>query len=102
MGVALAEEQRDEQAIRFYELISSLRFVPSTPTLFHAGTSRPQLSSCYLTTIDDDLTSIFKSLSDNAQLSKWSGGLGNDWSNIRATGATIHSTGVESQGWCRF
>ena len=102
MGVALAEEQRDEQAIRFYELISSLRFVPSTPTLFHAGTSRPQLSSCYLTTIDDDLTSIFKSLSDNAQLSKWSGGLGNDWSNIRATGATIHSTGVESQGVVPF
>ena len=102
MGVALAEEQRDEQAIRFYELISSLRFVPSTPTLFHAGTSRPQLSSCYLTTIDDDLTSIFKALSDNAQLSKWSGGLGNDWSNIRATGATIHSTGVESQGVVPF
>ena len=102
MGVALAEEQREEQAIRFYELISSLRFVPSTPTLFHAGTRRPQLSSCYLTTIDDDLTSIFKALSDNAQLSKWSGGLGNDWSNIRATGATIHSTGVESQGVVPF
>ena len=102
MGVALAEERRDEQAIRFYELISSLRFVPSTPTLFHAGTSRPQLSSCYLTTIGDDLTSIFKAFSDNAQLSKWSGGLGNDWSNIRATGATIHSTGVESQGVVPF
>ena len=102
MGVALAEEQRDAQAVRFYELISSLRFVPSTPTLFHAGTRRPQLSSCYLTTIDDDLTSIFKALSDNAQLSKWSGGLGNDWSNIRATGATIHSTGVESQGVVPF
>jgi ribonucleoside-diphosphate reductase alpha chain len=102
MGVAVAEEQREEQAVRFYELISSLRFVPSTPTLFHAGTSRPQLSSCYLTTIDDDLSSIFKALSDNAQLSKWSGGLGNDWSNIRATGATIHSTGVESQGVVPF
>ena len=102
MGVALAEEQPDEQAIRFYELMSSLRFVASTPTLFHAGTSRPQLSSCYLTTIEDDLTSIFKALGDNAQLSKWSGGLGNDWSNIRATGAAIHSTGVESQGVVPF
>ena len=102
MGVALPEEQREEQAIRFYELISTLRFVPSTPTLFHAGTNHPQLSSCYLTTIDDDLGSIFKALSDNAQLSKWSGGLGNDWSNIRATGATIHSTGVESQGVVPF
>ena len=102
MGVALAEEQPDDQAIRFYELMSSLRFVASTPTLFHAGTRHPQLSSCYLTTIDDDLTSIFKALSDNAQLSKWSGGLGNDWSNIRATGATIHSTGVESQGVVPF
>ena len=102
MGLALAEEQPDEQAIRFYELMSSLRFVASTPTLFHAGTRHPQLSSCYLTTIDDDLNSIFKALSDNAQLSKWSGGLGNDWSNIRATGAAIRSTGVESQGVVPF
>ena len=102
MGLAIPEEAREEQAIRFYDLISRLRFVPSTPTLFHAGTAHPQLSSCYLTTIDDDLNSIFKALSDNAQLSKWSGGLGNDWSNIRATGATIHSTGVESQGVVPF
>ena len=102
MGLALAEERPDEQAIRFYELMSSLRFVASTPTLFHAGTRHPQLSSCYLTTIDDDLNSIFKALSDNAQLSKWSGGLGNDWSNIRATGAAIRSTGVESQGVVPF
>jgi ribonucleoside-diphosphate reductase alpha chain len=102
MGIALPEQDREAQAIRFYELISDLRFVPSTPTLFHAGTNHPQLSSCYLTTIDDDLTSIFKSLSDNAQLSKWSGGLGNDWSNIRATGAAIRSTGVESQGVVPF
>ena len=102
MGLALPESDREAQAIRFYELISSLRFVPSTPTLFHAATNHPQLSSCYLTTIDDDLGSIFKALADNAQLSKWSGGLGNDWSNIRATGATIHSTGVESQGVVPF
>ena len=102
MGIALPEDDREAQAIRFYELISSLRFVPSTPTLFHAGTNHPQLSSCYLTTVGDDLGSIFKAFSDNAQLSKWSGGLGNDWSNIRATGAAIRSTGVESQGVVPF
>ena len=102
MGIALPESDREAQAIRFYELISSLRFVPSTPTLFHAGTNHPQLSSCYLTTVGDDLGSIFKAFSDNAQLSKWSGGLGNDWSNIRATGAAIRSTGVESQGVVPF
>ena len=102
MGIALPEDDREAQAVRFYELISSLRFVPSTPTLFHAGTSHPQLSSCYLTTVGDDLGSIFKAFSDNAQLSKWSGGLGNDWSNIRATGAAIRSTGVESQGVVPF
>ena len=102
MGMALPEQDREAQAIRFYELISSLRFVPSTPTLFHAGTNHPQLSSCYLTTVGDDLGSIFKAFSDNAQLSKWSGGLGNDWSNIRATGAAIRSTGVESQGVVPF
>ncbi len=102
MGIALPEQDREAQAIRFYELISSLRFVPSTPTLFHAGTNHPQLSSCYLTTVGDDLGSIFKAFSDNAQLSKWSGGLGNDWSNIRATGAAIRSTGVESQGVVPF
>ena len=102
MGIALPEQDREAQAIRFYELIASLRFVPSTPTLFHAGTNHPQLSSCYLTTVGDDLGSIFKAFSDNAQLSKWSGGLGNDWSNIRATGAAIRSTGVESQGVVPF
>ena len=102
MGIARPEQDREAQAIRFYELISSLRFVPSTPTLFHAGTNHPQLSSCYLTTVGDDLGSIFKAFSDNAQLSKWSGGLGNDWSNIRATGAAIRSTGVESQGVVPF
>jgi ribonucleoside-diphosphate reductase alpha chain len=104
MGLALNETrgQRDETAIRFYELISSLRFVPSTPTLFHAGTSHPQLSSCYLTTVMDSLDHIFKSLSDNAQLSKWSGGLGNDWTNLRGTGSRIKGTGVDSQGVIPF
>ena len=82
--------------------MSRLLYVPSTPTLFHAGTPHPQLSSCYLTTVRDDLGHIFKALGDNAQLSKWSGGLGNDWTNIRATGARIASTNVESQGVVPF
>ncbi|MFQ5527341.1 MAG: ribonucleoside-diphosphate reductase subunit alpha [Thermoanaerobaculia bacterium] len=102
MGLAVEEEDRNERALEFYDLMSGLYYVPSTPTLFHSGTARPQLSSCYLTTIKDDLDHIFKSLGQNAQLSKWSGGLGNDWSNIRATGAQINSTKVESQGVVPF
>jgi ribonucleoside-diphosphate reductase alpha chain len=102
MGLALEEDDREARALEFYDLVSQLRFIPSTPTLFHAGTRRPQLSSCYLTTIDDDLTHIFKSLGDNAQLSKWSGGIGNDWSNIRGTGSPIQSTHVDSQGVIPF
>jgi ribonucleoside-diphosphate reductase alpha chain len=102
MGLAIAEDNCNERALEFYELMSQLNYVPSTPTLFHSGTARPQLSSCYLTTISDDLEHIFKSLGQNAQLSKWSGGLGNDWSSIRGTGARIHSTNVESQGVIPF
>ena len=102
MGLALQEDDRDERAVSFYRVISTLRFVPSTPTLFHSGTTHPQLSSCFLTTVEDDLEHIFKSLADNAQLSKWSGGLGNDWSSIRGTGAHIRSTNVESQGVIPF
>jgi ribonucleoside-diphosphate reductase alpha chain len=104
MGLALNETRglREDTAIKFYELISTMRFVPSTPTLFHAGTSHPQLSSCYLTTVMDSLDHIFKCLADNAQLSKWSGGLGNDWTNLRGTGARIKGTGVESQGIIPF
>jgi len=102
MGVALEEADRDARAIEFYSLMSELRYVPSTPTLFHAGTHRPQLSSCYLTMVEDDLGHIFKCLGDNSQLSKWSGGIGNDWSNIRGTGAPIQSTKVESQGVIPF
>jgi ribonucleoside-diphosphate reductase alpha chain len=102
MGLALSEEQKEDWAIEFYELMSQRLFVPSTPTLFHAGTPRPQLSSCYLTTVEDDLKHIFKCLADNSQLSKWSGGIGNDWSNIRATGSAIKSTKVESQGVIPF
>ena len=102
MGLAIEEENPEERAIEFYGLMSRLFYVPSTPTLFHAGTSHPQLSSCYLTTIDDDLKHIFKCLGDNSQLSKWSGGIGNDWTNIRGTGSPIKSTNVESQGVIPF
>lgn len=103
MGLALGEpEDRDAWALKFYDVISSLHYVPSTPTLFHAGTNHPQMSSCYLTTVQDDLSHILKSIGDNAQLSKWSGGLGNDWTNIRGTGALIRSTNVGSQGVIPF
>jgi ribonucleoside-diphosphate reductase alpha chain len=102
MGLAVDEDEPTPHAIAFYDIMSTLRYVPSTPTLFHAGTPRPQLSSCYLTTVQDDLAHIFKALGDNAQLSKWSGGLGNDWTNIRGTGARIASTRVESQGVVPF
>ncbi|HLP79864.1 MAG TPA: ribonucleoside-diphosphate reductase subunit alpha [Acidobacteriota bacterium] len=102
MGLAMEESDKNAKAIEFYNEISMMRYVPSTPTLFHSGTHMPQLSSCYLTTVMDDLNHIFKSYSDNAQLSKWSGGLGNDWTNIRATGAWIKTTNVESQGVIPF
>ncbi len=102
MGLSLNEANKEEAAIQFYSIMSTLHFVPSTPTLFHAGTTRPQLSSCYLTTIEDSLDHIFKSISDNAQLSKWSGGIGNDWTKVRGTGSLIKGTGVESQGTIPF
>lgn len=104
MGLALNEKQEDRvaYAVKFYETLSTLRYTASTPTLFHSGTTHPQMSSCYLTTVEDKLDHIFKSFGDNAQLSKWSGGLGNDWSNIRATGAQIKSTNVGSQGVIPF
>ncbi|MFB6175151.1 MAG: ribonucleoside-diphosphate reductase subunit alpha, partial [Candidatus Nanohalobium sp.] len=104
MGVALQEPvaNRQERASEFYEKLSKLKFVHSTPTLFHAGTTHPQLSSCYLTTVSDDLEHIFDSYQDHAMLSKWSGGLGNDWTNVRAEGALIESTGVESTGIVPF
>ena len=104
MGLAL-NESKDQWvpfAIKFYNSMSTLRYVPSTPTLFHSGTTHPQMSSCYLTTVEDKLEHIFKAIGDNAQLSKWSGGLGNDWTNIRATGAQIKSTNVGSQGVIPF
>jgi ribonucleoside-diphosphate reductase alpha chain len=102
MGLAINEDDPTTRAIEFYELLSSLRFVSSTPTLFHAGTPHPQLSSCYLSTVGDDLEHIFKCIGDNAQMSKWSGGIGNDWTAVRGTGAHIKSTKVESQGVIPF
>ncbi|GAA0650046.1 ribonucleoside-diphosphate reductase subunit alpha [Salarchaeum japonicum] len=104
MGVALREDEGDRQAYaeEFYDMLSTLRFVHSTPTLFHAGTTHAQLSSCYLTTIPDDLDGIFEGYHEHAKLSKWSGGLGNDWTPVRATGAEISSTGVESTGVVPF
>lgn len=98
MGLALQEEDKNERALEFYELISSLRYMPSTPTLFHAGFPIAQLSSCYLNTVDDDLGHIFKCLGDNAQLSKWAGGIGTDWTSVRGTGAFIKSIKATSQG----
>ncbi|HIC77353.1 MAG TPA: ribonucleoside-diphosphate reductase subunit alpha [Candidatus Dadabacteria bacterium] len=102
MGMAMNEKDKEARALEFYNTLSSMKFVSSTPTLFHSGTPHPQLSSCYLTTISDDLSHIFKCVGDNAQLSKWSGGLGNDWTNIRATGSRINSTNVDSQGVIPF
>tara|TARA_B100001248_G_scaffold75099_1_gene53832 strand:- start:34365 stop:37175 length:2811 start_codon:yes stop_codon:yes gene_type:complete len=102
MGLSFNENNKNARAIEFYNVLSKMHFVSSTPTLFHSGTPHPQLSSCYLTTVGDDLSHIFKCIGDNAQLSKWSGGLGNDWTNIRGTGSHIKSTNVESQGVIPF
>jgi len=102
MGLAVNEENREERAIEFYDALSTFRFMSSTPTLFNSGTLHPQLSSCYLSTIMDDLDHIFKVVSDDAKLSKWAGGLGNDWTNIRATGSHIKGTNGESQGVIPF
>lgn len=102
MGLALREIDREARAIEFYDLLSSFDFMASTPTLFNAGTQRPQLSSCFLTTISDDLEGIFKGIRDNALLAKYSGGLGNDWSRVRGLGAHIKGTNGESQGVVPF
>lgn len=102
MGMAIGEKNKTEWTLKFYEVLSNMLYTPSTPTLFHSGTPKPQLSSCYLNTVEDSLENIFKTYSDNSQLSKWSGGIGTDWTNIRATGAFIKGTGVESQGVVPF
>ena len=102
MGLAIEEENREERAIEFYKLLSSFDYMSSTPTLFNSGTRRPQLSSCYLTTIPDDLDGIFGAMKDNALLSKWAGGLGNDWTSVRAMNSYIKGTNGKSQGVVPF
>lgn len=102
MGLAINETDKEAYAMNFYGIMSELRFVPSTPTLFHAGTPHPQLSSCYLNVVDDDLNHIFKVYGDNAQLSKWAGGIGTAWSKLRGTGALISTAGIHSQGTIPF
>ncbi len=102
MGLASNEENREERAIEFYNLISSFDYMTSTPQLFNSGTLRPQLSSCFLTTVPDDLYGIYSAIRDNAMLSKWAGGLGNDWTPVRALGAHITGTNGKSQGVVPF
>lgn len=102
MGLAINEIDREARAIEFYNLLSSFDFMSSTPTLFNSGTLRPQLSSCYLTTIPDDLDGIFSAIKDDAMLSKFAGGLGNDWTRVRAMGAHIKGTNGKSQGVVPF
>jgi ribonucleoside-diphosphate reductase alpha chain len=102
MGLAGREIDREARAIEFYDLLSSFNFMASTPTLFNSGTLRPQLSSCFLTTVADDLDGIFKAVKDNALLAKYSGGLGNDWTPVRGLGAHIKGTNGESQGVVPF
>ncbi len=102
MGLALNEVDRETKAIEFYEVLSTFRFVSSTPTLFNSGTLHSQMSSCYLTTIPDDLNGIFGSIRDDAMLSKFAGGLGNDWTNVRALGSHIKGTNGKSQGIIPF
>lgn len=102
MGLALREQHKEEKAIEFYQLLSSFDYMSSTPTLFNSGTVRPQLSSCYLTTVPDHLDGIYSAIKDNALLSKYAGGLGNDWTPVRAMGAHIKGTNGKSQGVVPF
>ncbi|EPK9978009.1 ribonucleoside-diphosphate reductase subunit alpha [Acinetobacter baumannii] len=102
IGLALNEQDKEERAIEFYNLLSSFDYMASTPTLFNSGTLRPQLSSCYLTTIGDDLYDIYGAMRDNAMLSKWAGGLGNDWTPVRALNSYIKGTNGKSQGVVPF
>jgi ribonucleoside-diphosphate reductase alpha chain len=102
MGLALKEKNREERAIEFYDALSSFDFMSSTPTLFNAGTHRSQLSSCYLTTVSDDLEGIYEAIKENALLAKYAGGLGNDWTPVRALGSHIKGTNGKSQGVVPF
>lgn len=104
MGLCLLEpaSQRNQKAVEFYNIMSTTRFVPSSPTLFHSGTHHPQLSSCYLNSVGDSLESIFKVYADNAQLSKWAGGIGTSWTSVRASGALVKKSGIQSNGIVPF
>ena len=102
MGLSVREDNPNARAIEFYRLLSSFDYMSSTPTLFNSGTLRPQLSSCYLTTVPDDLFGIYGAIQDNAMLSKFAGGLGNDWTPVRALGAYIKGTNGKSQGIVPF
>jgi ribonucleoside-diphosphate reductase alpha chain len=102
MGLALREKERETRAIEFYDALSSFDFMSSTPTLFNSGTLRSQLSSCYLTTVADDLTGIYDAIKENALLAKYAGGLGNDWTPVRALGSHIKGTNGKSQGVVPF
>ena len=102
MGLALQEDDPNARAIEFYDLLSSFDYMASTPTLFNSGTRHSQLSSCYLTTVQDDLEGIYGAIRDNAMLSKWAGGLGNDWTPVRALGSHIKGTNGSSQGVVPF
>jgi ribonucleoside-diphosphate reductase alpha chain len=102
MGLSLGEVEREAKALEFYNILSSFDFMSSTPTLFNSGTTRPQLSSCYLTTVDDDLGGIYDAIKENALLSKYAGGLGNDWTPVRSMGTHIKGTNGKSQGVVPF
>ena len=102
MGLAAQEDVPESRAIEFYNLLSSFDYMSSTPTLFNSGTLRPQLSSCFLSTVSDDLDGIYSAIRDNALLSKWAGGLGNDWTPVRALGSYIKGTNGKSQGVVPF
>lgn len=102
MGLAIREDEKEKRTVEFYKLLSSFDYMASTPTLFNSGTVRPQLSSCYLTTVPDDLNGIYGAIKDNALLSKFAGGLGNDWTPVRAMGAHIKGTNGKSQGVVPF
>jgi ribonucleoside-diphosphate reductase alpha chain len=102
MGLAMNEKNREARTVEFYNLLSTFDYMVSTPQLFNSGTLRPQLSSCFLTTVPDDLSGIYNAIHDNAMLSKWAGGLGNDWTPVRALGAYIKGTNGKSQGVVPF
>jgi ribonucleoside-diphosphate reductase alpha chain len=102
MGLAINEDEREVKTIEFYNLLSKFEFMSSTPTLFNSGTLRPQLSSCYLTHVPDDLKGIYGAITDNAMLSKYAGGLGNDWTSVRGLGSHIKGTNGKSQGVVPF